>query len=639
MIEHGNVTRLFAATDAWGHFDDEDVWTLFHSYVADFSVWEPWGSLLHGGRLVIVPYWISRDPVAFYELLLRERVTVLNQTPSAFRQLAREMVLGGAAMARGLALRFVIFGGEALDLSQLRPFWEVCGDQRPQLVNMYGITETTVHVTVRPVSLADLERPWSSVIGNPMPDLQLYILDRHKNPQPLGVPGEIYVGGAGVARGYLNRPELSAERFQADPFSGRAGARLYKTGDLARRLPNGDVEYLGRIDHQVKIRGFRIELGEIESVLLQHPAIREAVVRRAGGRARRHSPRGVSGGARGAAARGRRSARVPAKQAARVHGAGGARGARSTAGHAQWQARPKALPFRRRIARRLRDAESTFVAPRTPVEEVLAGIWAEVLHLDRVSVFDDFFELGGHSLLATRLVSRIRSQLQVEILIRHVFDAPTVAGIAGSVEALRRADHRIEAPQIHVMAPDAMPPVSFAQGRLWFLDRMGAGTAYNMPMVLGLEAPRRRGVLERGLNAIVARHDRAAHAIRGRRRHTPSDRRRHAPDSTGARRSQRGGRRGAASPRPSARGRARGDSLRLAAWSAVSSQLGPPRGARARAGLHDPSHRLRWVVDWRAAAGNRGPLLRLPGWKGGGSLAAPGPVRRLRGLAARVAHR
>ncbi|MEO7331750.1 MAG: amino acid adenylation domain-containing protein, partial [Minicystis sp.] len=278
MVEHGNVTRLFAATDAWYHFGDKDVWTLFHSYAFDFTVWELWGALLYGGRLVVVPYWVSRDPVAFYKMLIRERVTVLNQTPSAFRQLVREMEPGGAAMAKGLSLRFVIFGGEALDVSQLKPFWELRGDQEPQLVNMYGITETTVHVTYRPVSLADLERPWSSVIGKPIPDLQLYILDRQQNPQPLGIPGEIYVGGAGVARGYLNRPELSAERFLPDPFSGREGARLYRTGDLARRLPNGDIEYLGRIDQQVKIRGFRIELGEIEAVLSQHPLVGEALI-------------------------------------------------------------------------------------------------------------------------------------------------------------------------------------------------------------------------------------------------------------------------------------------------------------------------------------------------------------------------
>ncbi|MFO0762662.1 MAG: amino acid adenylation domain-containing protein [Byssovorax sp.] len=277
LVEHQNVARLFAATDAWYRFNPDDVWTLFHSYAFDFTVWELWGALLYGGRLVVVPYWVSRAPDAFYKLLLDEKVTVLSQTPSAFRQLVREDEAAGDAR-QGLCLRYVVFGGEALDIGQLRPFWERHGDQRPQLVNMYGITETTVHVTYRPVSMADLARPSSSVIGQPIPDMQLYILDRKKEPQPLLVPGEIYVGGAGTARGYLNRPELSAERFLPDPFLPGRGMRLYRTGDLARRLPNGDIEYLGRIDQQVKIRGFRIELGEIEASLAAHPAVQEVVV-------------------------------------------------------------------------------------------------------------------------------------------------------------------------------------------------------------------------------------------------------------------------------------------------------------------------------------------------------------------------
>ena len=276
LITHYNVTRLFEATRPWFNFDERDTWTLFHSYSFDFSVWELWGALLYGGRLVVVPYRVSRSPEAFYDLLIREQVTVLNQTPSAFRQLIP--VEGSAGRANDLALRLVIFGGEALDLQSLRPWFERHGDERPQLVNMYGITETTVHVTYRPLSIEDTERPFSSLIGRPIPDLQVYILDQNLEPVPLGVPGEIYVGGAGVARGYLNRPELNAERFIANPFSKKAGGRLYRSGDLARYLSDGDIEYIGRIDQQVKIRGFRIELGEIEALLYAHAAVREAVV-------------------------------------------------------------------------------------------------------------------------------------------------------------------------------------------------------------------------------------------------------------------------------------------------------------------------------------------------------------------------
>src|SRR5690606_5381288 len=218
---------------------------------------------------------VSRSPEDFRELLVREKVTVLNQTPSAFRQLIQAEL---AQPHTNIALRYVIFGGEALELQSLQPWFDRYGDNQPLLVNMYGITETTVHVTYRPIRLPDLHAGQGSVIGVPIPDLQLYILDAAADPLPAGVEGEIYVGGAGVARGYLNRPELTAERFIPDPFSTVRGARLYRTGDLARRLENGDIEYLGRIDHQVKIRGFRIELGEIESVIATHPAIAEVVV-------------------------------------------------------------------------------------------------------------------------------------------------------------------------------------------------------------------------------------------------------------------------------------------------------------------------------------------------------------------------
>ncbi|MCM3900875.1 MAG: amino acid adenylation domain-containing protein, partial [Pyrinomonadaceae bacterium] len=273
LIRHQNVTRLFTATEPWYGFNERDVWTLFHSTAFDFSVWEIWGALLYGGRVVVVPFMISRSPEAFYELLARERVTVLNQTPSAFRQLIQAEETVGQ---RDLALRYVIFGGEALEIQSLRPWFERHGDQEPRLVNMYGITETTVHVTYRPLSKNDLES--GSVIGVPIPDLQIYILDGEKQPVPIGVAGEMYVGGAGLARGYLSRPELTAERFIPDHLTSRPGSRLYKTGDLARFLPGRDIEYLGRIDHQVKIRGFRIELGEIESVLCQHAMVREAVV-------------------------------------------------------------------------------------------------------------------------------------------------------------------------------------------------------------------------------------------------------------------------------------------------------------------------------------------------------------------------
>ena len=275
-ICHEQVIRLFAATEDWYGFDHSDVWTLFHSYAFDFSVWEIWGALLYGGRLVGVPYLVSRSPDSFYRLLDDERVSVLNQTPSAFRQLAQAE--HSLSVDPSLNLRFVIFGGEALDMASLRPWFEQHGDQRPRLINMYGITETTVHVTYRPVALRDSQANGHSLIGELIPDLQLYLADHHTQLVPSRAAGEIYVGGQGLARCYLNNPALTAERFIPNGFDRRPGARLYKTGDLARRLACGDIDYLGRVDHQVKIRGFRIELGEIESDLTSHPSVRDAIV-------------------------------------------------------------------------------------------------------------------------------------------------------------------------------------------------------------------------------------------------------------------------------------------------------------------------------------------------------------------------
>ncbi len=274
MVEHSNVVRLFSATQEWFHFDRNDVWTLFHSYAFDFSVWEIWGSLAYGGKLVVVPQLTTRSPQEFYRLLCEEKVTVLNQTPSAFRQLIAAQGDDGASHR----LRYVIFGGEALEVSSLRPWYEREVNRETRLVNMYGITETTVHVTYRLLEPADTKALGASPIGRRIPDLTIYILDSHQQPVPIGVVGEMYVGGAGVARGYLNRAELTAERFVRDPFAAAEGARMYRTGDLGRWLADGSIEYLGRNDHQVKIRGFRIELGEIEARLAEHPSVGEAAV-------------------------------------------------------------------------------------------------------------------------------------------------------------------------------------------------------------------------------------------------------------------------------------------------------------------------------------------------------------------------
>ncbi|MBB5315457.1 amino acid adenylation domain-containing protein [Tunturibacter empetritectus] len=275
MVTHRNVLRLLEQTDAWFHFGANDVWTMFHSIAFDFSVWEIWGPLLTGGRLVIVPFVVSRSPQEFYELLSRERVTVLNQTPSAFFMLI-QVEQDSAVLP--LSLRVVIFGGEALQYRKLAPWFQRHGDTAPRLVNMYGITETTVHVTYRPITAGEAESVQESLIGTPIPDMQLYLLDEAKKPVQEGEVGELYVGGGGVTRGYLNRPQLNAERFIDDCFRRVPGDRLYRTGDLARIRPDGEIVYLGRNDSQVKINGFRIELGEVEAALAEAPGVKQSCV-------------------------------------------------------------------------------------------------------------------------------------------------------------------------------------------------------------------------------------------------------------------------------------------------------------------------------------------------------------------------
>jgi amino acid adenylation domain-containing protein len=436
QITHANVVRLMQQTQPWFQFDSRDVWTLFHSPAFDFSVWEIWGALLYGGKLVIVPYLISRSPEDFHALLLQQRVTVLNQTPSAFQQLIRADEQAGD-QSEGLALRLVIFGGEALDFQSLRPWFARHGETMPQLVNMYGITETTVHVTYYPIRASDAVSGKPGLIGVPIPDLRLYVLDAHQQPVPLGVRGELYVGGAGLARGYLDRPELTAERFVADPFSEGVGTCLYRTGDLARWWPDGNLEYLGRIDHQVKLRGFRVELGEIEAVLGAHVEVAAAVVL-----AREDVPG---------------DQRLVAYVVAQKPAAGLVEELKALAREKlpeymvpahivlleQWpltsngKVDRKALPapdFSRA------DTDASFAAPGTPTEELLAQIWSRVLRVPAVGVTDSFFALGGHSLLAIRLLLEVEQECGVRLSLASMLKAPTVREMAQLLSRRHQGD-------------------------------------------------------------------------------------------------------------------------------------------------------------------------------------------------------
>ena len=432
VVSHANVVRLFQATQRWFGFSSDDGWTLFHSCAFDFSVWELWGALLHGGRLVIVPYWITRSPDAFLELLEMEKVTVLNQTPSAFRQLVQAE--GSLSRRPQLALREIIFGGEALDFTMLRPWVERHGEG-PRLINMYGITETTVHVTYRPVMKKDIDQPEESRIGVAIPDLEIYMLDRHMEPVPQGVAGEIYVGGSGVARGYLRRPELTAERFVPHPYCMKPGERLYRTGDLARCRAEGDLEYLGRIDQQVKIRGFRIELGEIESVFRRHPQVQDCAANlrenNTGDKvltlyvvAKDHQRPAINDLRRFAGER-LPEYMLPASVMYLE--------ALPLTAHGKVDRRALPVPEHSRPA-----LEENYVAPASEVEKTLAEIWAEALGLERVGVEDSYFALGGDSIRSIEIRAKAQAR-GLNVSIQELFQSETIRALAQKLKDARPA--------------------------------------------------------------------------------------------------------------------------------------------------------------------------------------------------------
>jgi amino acid adenylation domain-containing protein len=430
LVTHLNVVRLLQATASSCRFDERDVWALFHSYAFDFSVWELWGALAFGGRLVVVPYLVSRSPRAFYELLCEQRVTILNQTPSGFYQLIQAEELVGADPH--LALRLVIFGGEALDVSRLRSWFARHGDACPHLVNMYGITETTVHVTYGPLTLADAASSLGSPIGRPLSDLRAYVLDARFQPVPVGVPGELFVGGGGLARGYVRAPDLTAERFLPDPFGSEPGARLYRTGDQVRWRADGSLEFMGRIDSQLKIHGYRIEPGEIEAVLRLHPAVHQAVVV-----AREDSPGDK-----------RLVAYIVAVPRSEVS-AGELR--ELVQQQLPVYMRPAALVFldalplteHGKLDRKALPApdqtrpvlDTPLVAPRTDLERLVANAWRDVLHVEEVGVDDSFFDLGGNSIQAALVINQLQQRLGEPVAVAALFETPTITGFA---EYLRR---------------------------------------------------------------------------------------------------------------------------------------------------------------------------------------------------------
>ncbi|MNO48389.1 Plipastatin synthase subunit B [compost metagenome] len=407
LIEHKNVVRLLFNSKNLFDFGSADTWTMFHSFCFDFSVWEMYGALLYGGKLVIVPSLTAKSPAHFLELLEEEQVTILNQTPTYFYQLMNEALTEGAPE---LSVRKVIFGGEALSPQLLRD-WRAKYPQT-QLINMYGITETTVHVTYKEITEMEISQEKSN-IGLPIPTLKVFVLDANRRCVPIGITGEMYVAGDGLARGYLHRPELTSDKFVVNPFE--PDKRMYRTGDLARWQPDGSLEYMGRIDHQVKVRGHRIEIAEIEARLLEDARLDNICV----------IPWKHESGQLELCAY--FTSRLPCEPSEireplldklpdymipayfiRLE-----RFPLTSNGKTDRNALPAPSEF---------DIEqltgSMYVQPRNEQEQTYCDIWSEVLGRSPIGVKDDFFLLGGDSMKAVRIVSKMENPCPLAVLFK-----------------------------------------------------------------------------------------------------------------------------------------------------------------------------------------------------------------------------
>ncbi|MGN5630538.1 amino acid adenylation domain-containing protein [Streptomyces sp. AC154] len=540
VVPHRGPVALLRDGAAEFGFGPEDTWTMFHSCAFDFSVWEMWGALAHGGRLVIVPREVSRSPEAFLDLLVRERVTVLNQTPSAFRSLDRADAEEPERW-RDLALRWIIFGGEALSFGVVRSWYGRHRGPTPALVNMYGITETSVQST-RLVLDHDRDQDQDHdaarvvPIGEAVAGTRLYALDKVLRPVPPGVVGELYIAGSGVATGYLHRAALTAQRFVADPF-GPAGSRLYRSGDLVRARRDGSLEYLGRADDQVKIRGFRIEPAEVEAALLAAPGVTGGAVLASSG-----PPHGEDSapGAEGAA-------RLVAYAVLSREAAGDDPGP-ALARLREWLRErlpahlvpslfvpldrlpltPNGKLDRAALPSPHAHAPTPSRAPDMPLEAELARLYAELLAVEQVGAEDDFFHLGGDSLLATRLISMVRRAglgARAELDVRDVFVHPTVAELAAHLSC---TDHPGSAsgatgprpvprlPRARDRGPEPVP-LSFGQRRFWFLHKLaGPDSTYNVPLVLRCDGELDPRALRAALADLTARHETLRTLVRQR---------------------------------------------------------------------------------------------------------------------------
>ncbi|HKH43956.1 MAG TPA: amino acid adenylation domain-containing protein, partial [Thermoanaerobaculia bacterium] len=499
-VPHRAVVRLVRETD-YARLGPGDRMGLVSNISFDAATWEIWGALLNGAALVVIPREVVLSASELAAAVREQEVTALFLTAALFTRMARE------APDAFAGVRDLLFGGDVADPAAARA---VLASQPPgRLVNGYGPTESTTFASwhlFREVPAGAISLP----IGSPLANTSLYVLDRRLAAVPPGAAGELFIGGDGLAWGYWNRPELTAERFVPHPWE--AGGRLYRTGDLVRRPAGGALEFLGRIDQQVKIRGFRIEPGEIEAVLLAHGRVREAVVLHR---------KDLAGGA-GLAAYvvvADEESTVPSELRQDLRDFLRQR-LPDFMLPAAWVFLPS-LPLtangkvdRKALAKlspeRLTasNAAGAEEAPRTPTEELVAGIFAEVLQLDRVGVAEDFFALGGHSLVATQVASRVRSVFGVELPARSVFEAPTVEGLAAEIAALCAEGSLPEAPPLVRVERVGSSPLSFAQERLWFLQQLEPGSpAYNMPLEFELSGALSTGDLSAALTEVVRRHE------------------------------------------------------------------------------------------------------------------------------------
>ncbi|WP_338927442.1 amino acid adenylation domain-containing protein (plasmid) [Mycetohabitans endofungorum] len=490
MVPHQGVANLVTAIARTLGITAQDRMLQFAPLSFDTSVEEIFTPLTQGAAVVLrTDAWLS-GAKPFWALCERHQVSVVDLPVQFWTQLAQD------AAPVASRIRAILIGGEALSASA-RDAWFAGDGHRPRLLNVYGPTETTVTATVYEVT--DDESSWRT-IGRPIDNTRLYILDAHSQPVPLGAVGELYIGGAGVARGYLNRPEMTAERFMRDPFSREADARMYKTGDLARYLPDGNIEFLGRNDDQVKIRGFRIELGEIEACLTQHPQVRDAVVLATGNDQSKRLIAYVVGQADESLASTLRAHVASALPEYMVPSAF----VRLDA----WPLTPNGKLDRRALPAPSADAlaQQAYEAPQGKLETTLAQIWAELLGVEQVGRHDSFFALGGHSLLAVRLMNRVAA-LGMPLPLAALFAAPTLAGLATALSAQCTPDSSVSS-VITPVSRDGALPLSFAQQRLWFLAQLdGASNAYHIPLALRVRGPLNRGAWQQALNALLARHE------------------------------------------------------------------------------------------------------------------------------------